>query len=261
MLYYTGGVSDIGNIRKINQDSILIKHRKYQDKNYLLCAVADGMGGLSDGELASRCIIKELENWWEDTFQNLLCTQINLSDINSMLEFIIENANRKMNNIAKQKNEKLGTTLSVVFLYQDSYCYKHIGDSRIYQIRKRQIKQVTKDQTWCQQEVDKGNMSYHTMKTHKNRHILSNALGVQENFFVEEGKGILKKGELLLICSDGYYSYFEQLKILEQYLKISFFQKLLNRIDLQKKIEESIKQIKTYRAEDNLSAVVIWRRK
>lgn len=238
-------ITDTGNVRKSNEDSMLVCQKKFGRTEVLLAAVADGMGGLSRGKEASQYVINSLRQWWEREIQPLSKVP-ELNYISDLLGFLLEKLQQQMKKRSKSQHMDMGTTLSMIFILGSDFVIYQVGDSRIYLLDKKHCYQLTKDQTWCQQEVDAGRMSPQDAAVHQKRHILINALGVGNDFFVRGFKGQLHRKQRLLLCSDGYYTY---LKPEELYRKFGR--------SLARALEQSSKRIRSGRAEDNFTAILI----
>ena len=246
MAYLVGAISDKGNVRDNNEDHILLCKAVHQEQEALLAVVADGMGGLAFGEYASSCVTEGLQNWWQHQFLAGRQEQ-SLIGIKDTLEFVVEQIHEKIKEMAEQNHSSMGTTVSVIFLYGMDYVLLQVGDSRVYQLRKQSIWQLTTDQTWCQDEVAAGRMTQEEATVHKKRHVLSNALGTSQTFFIKSSIGTVQKKDRLLLCSDGYYTYLQEKELFR-----SCFQK-----NLQKVLERSGERIRKGKAEDNFSAILI----
>lgn len=246
MRYKVAAVSDVGNVREKNEDSILVCRKMFRRKEALLAVVADGMGGLCRGDWASRYVVNALQNWWNEVILPLE-EEPDLSGIGDTLGFVIEKLHTGIREEMQKQHAGMGTTLSLVFLYSDRYIIYQVGDSRIYLIDRRNVIQLTKDQTWCQEEYDAGRISESELLTHKRRNVLTNAMGAKEEFYSIFTTGRMKKGQRLLLCSDGYYHYMQE----EELYKKMF------RTDLRKLLERTADRIRKGQAEDNFSAVLI----
>lgn len=242
MAYKIGVISSVGNIREKNEDSVLVRYRKTKKNELLLAVVADGMGGLAHGERASRCVTDSLNEWWR-TQSDLENRE--LSGICDELGFLTEKIHHRIRQEALQCNAAMGTTLSLLFLRNHHYFVQQAGDSRIYLIHKKKIVQLTEDQTWCREQVRAGKMEASEVENHPKRHVLSNALGAKDEFFLETFQGTVTKKERILLCTDGYYAYLDNKELLNRRKKP---QKVLN---------SSEQRILNERAEDNLSAIMI----
>ena len=192
--------SDIGKAREINEDSFYITEDPLN--KIQLFILADGMGGCNGGEVASRQAILSAKNYIENSFENTP------KDKDSLIQLVassLEYANMVIYEEAKKdKNlEGMGTTLEVCLIYNNRAYIGHIGDSRIYRIRKDFIRKITQDHSYVQKLVQDGTITKEEAEHHPKKNMLMKALGV--NAFVEPDvmvKGF-QKGDILVICSDG----------------------------------------------------------
>ena len=181
---------DKGKIRENNEDNYLIK-----EKPYPLLVVADGMGGHQAGEVASKIAIDEINkfslNFEEDIFMQ------------------IEKAIRKANkNIFERANNNssyrgMGTTLSMGIIINNYLYIGHIGDSRIYLFRENNLSLETKDHTLVQKYVDDKKIKQEEAFYHPQKHILTQALGVESNLNIQIKKILLQENDILIFCTDG----------------------------------------------------------
>lgn len=246
MEYKVAAVTDVGNVRQKNEDSLLVCRKMFQKKEAILAVIADGMGGLSHGEWTSKFLTDSLQEWWNKEILPIQ-TEPNINIVRDMLGFVIENIHKGIRTQMEKYHTNMGTTLSLLFLYDRKYIIYQVGDSRVYLISKKKLIQLTKDQTWCQMEYDAGRMTKEEMQINKKRHVLTNALGSKEQFYTKISIGQVKKGERLLLCSDGYYTYLD-----EKELYYKPFQRNITKI-----LEQSAERIRKERAEDNFSAILI----
>ncbi len=238
-------LTDTGNVRTRNEDRMLVCRKKLKGVLLLLAAVADGMGGLSHGEQASSYVTEKLRQWWEMEIEEKEIPP-DINRISDTLGFVIEKIQAGLCGRAQQQHTNMGTTLSLIFILGDAYIIKQVGDSRIYLLDKKHHYQLTKDQTWCQQEVDAGRMSAAEVAVHKKRHVLTNALGIKEGFFVQGMQGQFHKKQRILLCSDGYYTYLEPKELYRHF-----------GCSLKRALERSGRRIKKGAAEDNFTAILI----
>jgi serine/threonine protein phosphatase PrpC len=183
------GRSDVGLVRENNEDSGFI------GKNIIL--VADGMGGHAAGELASSTAVAVVARF-DNLFSNNKETADSISNIPKQITLEIKSA------ISKDQNRSgMGTTLSACLMQNGNLKIVHVGDSRIYLIRKQQISLLTKDQTYVQSLIDNNEVTIEESRTHPQRSLLQQAIdGVSE--VVPEIKEIsLELGDRLILCSDG----------------------------------------------------------
>jgi protein phosphatase len=183
------GRSDVGLVRENNEDSGFI------GKQIIL--VADGMGGHAAGELASSTAVAVAARF-DNLFSNNKETIDSISNIPKQITLEIKSA------IARdQKRSGMGTTLSACLIQNGILKIVHVGDSRIYLIRKQQISLVTKDQTYVQSLIDNHEITTEESRTHPQRSLLLQAIdGVSE--VSPEIKDIsLELSDRIILCSDG----------------------------------------------------------
>lgn len=246
MRYKTAAITDAGNVRSMNEDSLLVCRRCFGKEEALLTAVADGMGGLSRGEYASRCVTESLLQWWQREIETRT-QEPELAAVSDALGFVIEQSHSRLLAEGRQSGSLMGTTLSLVFVWRGEYLIKQVGDSRVYLLDGRSIYQLTTDQNWCQQEVAAGRMAQEEAACHEKRHILLNAVGARGDFFIKDKVGQLAKRQRLLLCSDGYYAYLQPEELYRRF----------GHTALQKQLDQSMERIRKGRAEDNLTAVMV----
>ena len=201
-LYFrAAGRSDVGLVRENNEDSGFI------GKNFLL--VADGMGGHAAGELASSTavsVVAQLESSLDK-----------LSDIDKKLFNIPSIISKKLKNTISKDSTRsgMGTTLTTVVLHDNFLRVVHVGDSRAYLIRDKQIKAITKDQTYIQSLIDNNEITLEEAKTHPQRSLLLQAIdGLTEATAFIDSVEVLA-GDKLVLCSDGLTNVVSDQEILQ----------------------------------------------
>ncbi len=252
--FLMGALCNIGKVKKSNQDSILVKVGHYDHEEFGLFVVADGLGGLAHGERASFMVTEECKKWWEEELSAMLCSDmhINIDVIQKQLGFLIQRINKKIFEYAGSINARVGSTLSMLFLFKDMYVIKHIGDSRIYRISGT-MEQMTEDHSWVAQQVREGKMTQKTAKTHAKRNILTRCLGVSEDIDLFETMGYVNKEDLFLLCSDGFYNDLDEREIsdaIHRYLQS-------DQGDIQETVVALFRRVVNRGARDNISAIII----
>ena len=183
--------TDKGNIRERNEDNYLIKLDPYP-----IIVVADGMGGHKAGKVASNIAVESIKGF-KFTFNN-----------NNML-YDIKNAVKDANNkIIKKGSENpvqqgMGTTISLAVVIDNQLYIGHVGDSRIYLYRNQQLQRITTDDSLVNELVKKGKISSEEAFDHPQKHILTQALGLEKDIKVETNNILLKENDILLFCTDG----------------------------------------------------------
>ena len=191
--------SDIGKAREMNQDAYYISDSLSDVKIYLL---ADGMGGYKGGEIASKLAIKCTKSYIENNFKE---TPKDRESLIQLIASSMEYANMVVYEKSKEDKELegMGTTLEVCLIYNNKAYIGHIGDSRIYRIRKDFIRKLTQDHSYVQKLVKDGTITKEEAENHPKKNMLMKALGC--NAFVDPDvcvKGFLRD-DILLMTSDG----------------------------------------------------------
>ena len=191
--------SDTGKVREMNQDAYYISDSSSEVKLFIL---ADGMGGYKGGEIASNLAIKCTKNYVENNFKD---TPKDRENLIQLVASSMEYANMIVYEKSKENKEfeGMGTTLEVCLIYNNKIYIGHIGDSRIYRIRKDFMRKLTTDHSYVQKLVKDGTITKEEAEVHPKKNMLLKALGC--NAFVEPDvsvKGFLKD-DILLISSDG----------------------------------------------------------
>ena len=195
-------ISDIGCEREINED----RYAVLETAGGRVWAVCDGMGGTVGGELAAQLAI--------DSMQRKLETSDSGAPSN-LLKAAIEEANRII--VLRRSNpafREMGTTVTAVFIAQngDDVVISSIGDTRAYLLSEDSITQLTRDDTYVQDLVDRGAISEDEADIHPQAHVLTNCLGNDIRLNVENKRYYVsatdkkQSGDSLLLCSDGLYS-------------------------------------------------------
>ena len=192
--------SDVGKARDMNQDSYYISDlEKDELKLYIL---ADGMGGYKGGEIASSLAVANARNYIVNHFKK---TKKDRESILKLLRYAIEYANMVVYEKSQEDEElkDMGTTLDICLIYNNKVFIGHVGDSRVYRIRKNIIRRLTTDHSYVEKLVKEGTISKEEAFNHPKKNMLMKALGC--NSLVEPDvicKGFLKD-DILLMCSDG----------------------------------------------------------
>ena len=191
--------SDKGKVRETNEDYFYISNSLDQVQLYIL---ADGMGGYNGGEIASKLTVETAKNYIENNFKDI---EKDKDSIIQLLGSSMEYANMVVYEKAKATPELqgMGTTLEICLIYNNKVYIGHVGDSRVYRIRKQFIRKLTQDHSYVQKLVKDGTITKEEAEKHPKKNMLMKALGC--NAFVEPDvsvKGFLRD-DILLISSDG----------------------------------------------------------
>lgn len=234
--------TDIGKARDINEDFYYVATAEQEIKLYIL---ADGMGGYNGGEIASRLATNSVKRYIESNFNQI---EHDKESIMKLIKDAMEYANMVVYEKAKENEglENMGTTLEICLIYNNKVFIGHIGDSRIYRIRKEFIRKLTQDHSYVQKLVKDGTITKEEAENHPKKNMLMKALGctayVEPDIMV---KGFLKD-DVLLMCSDGLTNMVKEEEIYEYVLR-----------NMEHCCTELINRANELGGYDNISVVVI----
>ena len=193
--------SDVGRKRHNNEDSCLLcapEDPKFFERRGVLFAVADGMGGASAGERASRLTLETIAaKYYDETFKGFAPTA---------LRGAIEAANEAVYFEAEGSLEYagMGTTASVMTIMGNWAYIAQVGDSRIYLSREGLgLKQLTDDHSLVAEQMRNGLINAEEARTHLLKNLITRAVGIRDTIDVDLFALELRLGDTLLICSDG----------------------------------------------------------
>lgn len=227
------GKSDPGLKRTNNEDAFIVS----PETN--LFAVADGMGGAAAGEVASQIFI--------DTAREVFS-----KDSNKPIEWVQDAfrlANEKILQYAMNhpNHQGLGCTAELMTFFDQNYVIGHVGDSRTYLLRKNQMKQLTRDHSYIQEQIDHGLLRLEDAKNHSMRHVILRAVGIEDTLALDLLRGNILPGDVFLLCSDGLTDMVEDSEIQNI---------LLSSLSLDQKVEGLIELAKSAGGKDNITAVL-----
>lgn len=198
MIYTFCTKTDPGRARENNEDSVA-----FDDATHL-GVLADGMGGYNAGEIASgmaTAFIKaEMARWLAEAGY-----YAKSKEIRRALEICVENANRSIYNAASSNSlySGMGTTLIVGVFQGAKLMLGHIGDSRCYRMRAGELRQITKDHSLLQEQIDAGLLTLEQAATSSYKNLVTRALGVDDTVMLELNEYDVEPGDTYLMCSDG----------------------------------------------------------
>lgn len=194
MKIVSAGVTNIGRKRKVNQDSFLM------EPGSQLFVVADGMGGHAGGETASKLTVETVvQSILNDKASNLN------AEPGDLVMGAIHRANTAVHSTA-EKNKTLagmGTTVVTMYFTAGKLFVGHVGDSRVYMARKKQLWQLTKDHSLVNEKLKAGIITRDQMKRDRSRNVITRSVGFESSVLVDIYEKEVSPGELYLACSDG----------------------------------------------------------
>lgn len=184
----------IGNVRKKNEDRYLIQEN--DDGSWLL-AVADGLGGEIDGDVAAEMAISALKKIREGGVngQETLVTAVSAAN-KAVMRRVLDNSDLV----------GMGTTVTAVLANTGKAHWVHVGDSRLYLVRGSELIQVTRDHTLVQFLLDEGEITPAEAQSHHSKHVLDQCVGCRY-CAPESGELTLRKGDVLVLMTDGLHDH------------------------------------------------------
>ena len=191
------GLSNVGKVREENEDTFLM------DPELGLFVVSDGMGGHRGGEIASKIVTEDLPVMIEVGLDKLKVGTP--AAIRNLFKKAISEQSRQLN--LEQTSETgfkdMGATLVVALLKKDRAYIANLGDSRIYRFRNRRLVQLTKDHSVVSELLDRGKIKPEEAENHEAQGEITHYVGMEDKARPHIRSFQLKKGDRLLLCTDG----------------------------------------------------------
>lgn len=209
--------TDVGGKRTENEDFYYFSEAK---KSFFL---GDGMGGHAKGAIASKLACETLRDIFngEGSVNHLsiganfadckkVCGDIAqpLSDTGCKLITGIRLANRRIlqYSITDKAMRGMGTTFIGAIVSEQKITFAHVGDSRVYRLRKGKLSRLTRDHSWLNELIEDNEISEKDAKTFSKKNVLTRALGIAPGAKIDFHEAVLQKGDLFLLCTDGLYN-------------------------------------------------------
>ncbi len=187
--------TDTGMIRSGNEDNFFANPHKHPG----LFVVADGMGGHAAGEVASKMAVETIVE--------------ELAEVNDPRDPVtvdvivrsLQQANHKIyeRTLTEADKQGMGTTVSLVLLGNNRYLVGQVGDSRVYLLRDGVLRQLTKDHSYVQEQVDAGYLTPEQARYHPYSNVITRCVGASDDVEPDSYIGDVMKGDIYLVCSDG----------------------------------------------------------
>ena len=234
----TFSMIDVGRKREVNQDYIFVSNEPLGNLPNLLI-VADGMGGHRAGDFASRYAVETLKEDLANSTED---------GPEAMIRKAIQSANQKLIEAARQdaRLEGMGTTLVVATVIEHTLYFANVGDSRLYLLHDT-IKQLSKDHSFVQEMVRLGGIDAEEAKHHPDKNIITRAVGAREKVEVDFFEYRLKKGDMILMCTDGLSNMIED----EEMLVI-----VKSSRDIVEAVERLVEKAKDNGGNDNIGVIL-----
>src|SRR5919199_5222183 len=182
-------------IRSGNEDSFAVE----ADRQRGLFVVADGMGGHAAGEVASEMAVQILQRELSD-LRDLESPPASERVMNALKRANKAIHDRTLSEVDKQG---MGTTVSVLLLAGRRFLIGQVGDSRVYLLRDGALRQVTKDHSYVQEQVDAGYLTPEQARYHPYSNVITRCVGASDDVEPDTYQGEARPGDIFLVASDG----------------------------------------------------------
>ena len=238
-------VTDTGR-KSVNQDNGCIRYVRKENGLYAMAVICDGMGGYSEGEVASNLTVQAL-SWWFEQKYIPKAEEYSTAEIEEDLTGVIRKANHQLVAYGMRKDEQVGTTMSCLLIRPNGYITCQVGDTRIYSYDS-ELKQMTVDQSFGQQLLAVGGLSVEEIKKDPRRHMILQCIGI-----TDEVDPVFTTGDKIaktyVLCSDGFWDKTESKEL----------SKLISEeIPSEEHYRNQIEKLKERDEKDNITAVILY---
>jgi serine/threonine protein phosphatase PrpC len=230
----SGVLTDVGSVRSVNEDAVLARPEMG------LWAVADGMGGHKVGDIASSKIVAAL-----DAIKD--CER--LSECVDVVEDCLLEVNQLMLEYAQimLDGSTMGSTLVAAVIKGRIGACLWVGDSRLYRYRNQKLQQITRDHSQLEEMIAMGLITREDSEGHPNRNVITRAIGVEPQLYVDITLFTTQVGDTFLLCSDGLYNTLNDEELIQG----------LGLRDVQQSAQQLMSAALEKGARDNVSVIVV----
>jgi protein phosphatase len=232
-----GQATNTGMIRSGNEDSL------FADSRSGLFVVADGMGGHAAGEVASDMAVRIVS-------AELARVTDTGDDARERIADSLRHANVAIyeRTLLESDKQGMGTTASVLMLHGGHYLIGHVGDSRVYLLRDGALRQLTKDHSYVQEQVDAGVLTPEQARYHPYSNVITRCVGASGDVQPDLYAGEVKRGDTFLVASDGLTGMVDDRRLQ---------QLLMSRATVQRIVDALISEANGRGGLDNITAIVV----
>lgn len=263
MLIDYAAITHLGRVRKNNEDAYLVSTLDGEEpmvnnlrplaqgcRAGILAAVADGMGGAATGEIASReglaSVAVNLFGHWG----RYAAAKAVEADLLQALRHAVEEASSAVLRYAdaERASRGMGSTLTAAVIWNGQAYLAQVGDSRAYLYREGQLVQLTEDQTLMQELIAAGSLTPEEARTHPQRSLITQALGCPVPIRAVLSQVALRRGDRLLLCSDGLHGELTDLRLQELFAL---------GLGLKETLERMVEAALALGGRDNITALIL----
>lgn len=213
-------LTDVGLMREHNEDAVA------SDVDMGLAILADGMGGYNAGEVASEMAILSIVAELKEAMLNFNANPRHKArklEVQLVID-AVNNANSAIFSASQNfpRCEGMGTTLVMGLFSDNRLLVGHIGDSRMYRLRRQVLTQLTEDHSLLQEQINAGLLSYEQAKSAPYRNLVTRALGIDAEVELEINDYEVEVNDVYLLCSDGLSDLLDD-DIIQSTLNAHFF--------------------------------------
>lgn len=232
--------TDVGMIRSGNEDNFAVEANATRG----IFIVADGMGGHAAGEVASEMAVQIVIREVKDVHS------VTDGSATKTLGEALKHANRAIHDrtITEVDKQGMGTTASVLLLADARYLIGQVGDSRVYLLRDGALKQLTKDHSYVQEQVDLGNLTPEQARYHPYSNVITRCVGASPEVEPDMYAGEAKTGDVFLVASDGLTGMVDDRRLRDL---------LMSRAEPKRKVESLISEANGRGGLDNITAIIV----
>ena len=234
--------TDIGRERKLNEDYY---YAAKPDDKIKLFILADGMGGYNGGEVASKMAVEKAKTYIEKNFNK---NKESKEKIEQLLKDAVRYSNEEVykKSVSKKELQGMGTTLDICLIYNSKIYIAHIGDSRVYRIRKDFIRKITRDDSYVQTLIEDGKITKEEAFNHPKKNMITKALGCTPEVEPEIYTKTFIKNDIILMTSDGLTNMVKEEEI-----------KNITKNDKENSAESLVQKANENGGYDNITVVII----
>lgn len=234
--------TDIGRVRKINEDYMYASSAEDKLKLFI---IADGMGGYNAGEVASKLATETAKEYIQKNFEKRKSSK---EEIENLIKDAIIHANNEVYNKSEKNKEfsGMGTTIDICLIYNSKLYIGHVGDSRVYRIRKDFIRKITRDDSYVQTLIEDGTITKEQAFNHPRKNMITKAIGCDKNIEPTVYTKTFIKNDIIILTSDGLTNMLKDKEILE-----------LVKTNNDNIAEELVKKANENGGNDNITVIVV----
>jgi len=232
--------TDVGMIRSGNEDNFAVDRNDHRG----LFVVADGMGGHAAGEVASEMAVQILLRELADL------RDVEAEGAGERVGRALRDANRKIHDrtITEVDKQGMGTTVSALLVSGSQYLIGQVGDSRVYLLRDGALRQLTKDHSYVQEQVDAGFLTPEQARYHPYSNVITRCVGASPDVEPDIYRGGVRAGDTFLVASDGLTGMVDDWRLQ---------QLLMARVDEERIVQSLIAEANGRGGLDNITAIVV----